>query len=138
MPEDLETIKEATIKEEPTIPKKKGRPFKVIENEEKVIEEKVPKKRGRPLKQPLITDYKPKPRGRPPKNPEEKAQKKTKEEMRIYHKNYFEEHKDQIIQKRIEYRKTENYKQLRHMQNERYKARLAQRPKVCLIDITKL
>lgn len=106
-----------TIKEEPIIQKKKGRPFKTITNEEPFV---------------------PKPRGRPPKNPESKAQKKTKEEMRIYYKNYFEENKDQIMQKRAEYRKTEHYKQLRHEQNARYKARLAQRPKVCLIDITKL
>lgn len=109
MPEDLETVKE-----EPIIQKKKGRPFKVIENTE-----------------PFIA----KPRGRPPKKPEEKAQKKTKDEMRIYYKNYFEENKDQIMKKRAEYRKTENYKQLRHEQNARYKARLAQRPKVCLITI---
>jgi hypothetical protein len=47
-----------TIKEEPIIQKKKGRPFKTINNEE-----------------PFVA----KPRGRPPKNPESKAQKKTKE-----------------------------------------------------------
>ena len=98
-------------------------------NEEKVIEEKVPKKKGRPLKTPLITDYKPRPRGRP---------KKSTEELKQYHKTYYETHKERIVQNRIEYRKTENYKELRHMQNERYKERQAQKPKVCLIDVTKL
>jgi len=112
MPEDLEPIIE-----EPFVAKKRGRPFKVIENKE---------------------DYKPKPRGRPHKKPEEKVPKKTKEEMRTYYKTYFEENKEQIMQKRAEYRKTENYKQLRHEQNQRYKKKLALRPKVCLIDITKL
>lgn len=116
MTEDLETIEEEKVIEE-KVPKKKGRPFKVIEN-----------------KEPFIA----KPRGRPPKKPEERAQKKTKDEMRIYYKNYFEENKDKIMQKRSEYRKTENYKQLRHMQNERYKLRQAQKPRVCLIDVTKL
>lgn len=98
-------------------------------NEEKVIEEKVPKKKGRPLKTPLITDYKPRPRGRP---------KKSTEELKQYHKTYYETHKERIVQNRVEYRKTENYKVLRHMQNERYKERQAQKPKVCLIDVTKL
>lgn len=102
-------------------------------NEEKVIEEKVPKKRGRPLKQPLITDYKPKPRGRPKKTTED-----IKEYNKEYHKNYYEANKERIIQNRIEYRKTENYKILRFMQNTRYKERQAQKPKVCLIDVTKL
>lgn len=113
MPEALEPIIEEKVIEE-KVPKKKGRPFKVIEN-----------------KEPFVA----KPRGRPPKNPEERAQKKTKEEMRTYYKNYFEENKDAIMQKRIEYRKTENYRQLRAEQNARYKARLAQRPKVCLIKL---
>ena len=116
MTEELETINEEKIIEE-KVPKKKGRPFKVIEN-----------------KEPFIA----KPRGRPPKKPVERAQKKTKDEMRIYYKNYFETHKEQIMQKRIEYRKTENYKQLRHEQNVRYKERQAQKPKICLIDLTKL
>ena len=99
-------------------------------NEEKVIEEKVPKKKGRPLKTPLITDYEPRPRGRP---------KKSAEELKQYHKNYYETHKERIVQNRIEYRKTENYKQLRHIQNIRYKERQAQKPKgICLIDVTKL
>lgn len=97
--------------------------------EEKVIEEKVLKKRGRPLKTPLITNYEPKPRGRP---------KKSTQELKEYHKNYYEANKERIVQNRIEYRKTENYKVLRHMQNERYKERQAQRPRVCLIDVTKL
>lgn len=99
-------------------------------NEEKVIEEKVPKKRGRPLKTPLITDYKPRPRGRP---------KKSAQELKEYHKNYYEANKERIIQNRIEYRKTENYKVLRHMQNERYKEKQAQKPKgICLIDVSAL
>jgi len=106
-----------TIKEEPIIPKKKGRPFKTITNEEPFV---------------------PKPRGRPPKNPETKAQKKTKEEIKAYYRAYYEEHKDHIMQTRAEYKKTENYKQLRHEQNARYKAKLASRPRVCLIDVTKL
>lgn len=83
--------------------------------------------------QPAIIDKKP--RGRPKK---ENRVAKSKEETRAYYKEYFEKNKDQIMQKRMEYRKTERYKQLRHEQNERYKARLAQRPKVCLIDVTKL
>jgi len=106
-----------TIKEEPTIPKKRGRPFKTITNEEPFV---------------------PKPRGRPPKNPELNNKKKTKEEMRAYYRAYYEEHKDEIMLKRAEYKKTENYKQLRHEQNRRYKAKLASRPKVCLIDIKSL
>ena len=106
-----------TIKEEPIIQKKKGRPFKTITNEE-----------------PFVA----KPRGRPPKNPESKAQKKTKEELRAYYREYYEEHKDEIMLKRADYRKTENYKQLRHEQNARYKAKVASRPKVCLIDIKSL
>lgn len=116
MPEDLETIKEEPTNTEcgTVSAKKKGRPFKVINNEE-----------------PFIA----KPRGRPPKKPEEKVPKKTKDEMRIYYKNYFEENKDQIMLKRAEYRKTENYRQLRHQQNIRYKEKQAQKPKVCLIDI---
>jgi len=113
MSEDLETIKEEPIK----TPKKKGRPFKAIENKEPFV---------------------PKTRGRPPKNPESKAQKKTKEEMKAYYRTYYEEHKDEIMLKRADYRKTENYKQLRHEQNARYKAKVASRPKVCLIDVTKL
>jgi hypothetical protein len=113
MSEALETIKEEPIE----TPKKKGRPFKVINNEE-----------------PFVA----KPRGRPPKNPESKAQKKTKEELRAYYREYYEEHKDEIMLKRADYRKTENYKQLRHEQNARYKAKVAQRPKVCLIDIKSL
>lgn len=131
MSEDLETIKEEPIE----TPKKKGRPFKAIENEEPFVA----KPRGRPFKtinneEPFI----PKPRGRPPKNPESKAQKKTKEELRAYYREYYEEHKDEIMQKRAEYKKTENYKQLRHLQNARYKAKLALRPKVCLIDVKSL
>lgn len=99
-------------------------------NEEKVIENVVePKKRGRPFKILQPTDYKPKPRGRP---------KKTKEEIKEYYKNYYETNKERIVQNRIEYRKTENYKILRHEQNERYKLRQAQKPKVCLIDIKAL
>jgi hypothetical protein len=131
MSEDLETIKEEPIE----TPKKKGRPFKAIENEEPFVA----KPRGRPFK--TITNeepFVPKPRGRPPKNPESKTQKKTKEEMKAYYRAYYEEHKDEIMQKRAEYKKTENYKQLRHLQNARYKAKLASRPKVCLIDVTKL
>ena len=102
-------------------------------NEEKIIEEKVPKKKGRPFKVLEPTDYKPKPRGRPKKTKEE-----NKEYNKEYYKNYYETHKERIMQNRIEYRKTENYKVLRHMQNERYKERQAQKPKVCLIDLTKL
>lgn len=111
-----------TIKEEPIIQKKKGRPFKTITNEEPFV----PKKRGRPLKAPLNTDYVPKPAGRP---------KKTPEEIKQYHKDYYEANKERIKQKRIEYRSTPNYKVLRHMQNQRYKERQAQKPKVCLIKI---
>jgi hypothetical protein len=105
-----------TINEEPIAPKKKGRPFKVIVNEEPFV----PKQRGRP------------------KNPESKIPKKTKEEMKAYYRNYYEEYKEQIMQKRAEYKKTPNYKQLRHEQNARYKAKVALRPKVCLIDVSKL
>jgi hypothetical protein len=83
--------------------------------------------------QPAIVDKKP--RGRPKK---ENKVTKSKEEVRAYYKEYFEEHKDEIMQKRAEYRKTDKYKQLRHEQNQRYKAKLAQRPKVCLIDIKSL
>ena len=97
-------------------------------NEEKIIES-IPKKKGRPFKVVEPTDYKPKPRGRP---------KKTTEDLKQYHKTYYEANKERIIQNRIEYRKTENYKLLRHEQNERYKARVAQRPKVCLIDVSAL
>ena len=104
---------------------------KVIE--EKVIEEKVPKKKGRPFKVLEPTDYKPKPRGRP-----KKTKTEIKEYNKEYHKNYYEANKERIVQNRIEYRKTENYKILRHMQNERYKERQAQKPKICLIDVTKL
>ena len=102
-------------------------------NEEKVIEEKVPKKKGRPFKVLEPTDYKPKPRGRPKKTKED-----IKEYNKEYYKNYYETHKERIVQNRVEYRKTENYKILRHMQNERYKLRQAQKPKVCLIDIKAL
>lgn len=102
-------------------------------NEEKIIEEKVPKKKGRPFKVLEPTDYKPKPRGRPKKTTED-----IKEYNKEYHKTYYETNKERIVQNRIEYRKTENYKILRHMQNERYKARVAQRPKVCLIDVSAL
>ena len=102
-------------------------------NEEKIIEEKVPKKKGRPFKVLEPTDYKPKPRGRPKRNKED-----IKEYNKEYHKTYYETNKERIVQNRIEYRKTENYKILRHMQNERYKARVAQRPKVCLIDVSAL
>ena len=102
-------------------------------NEEKIIEEKVPKKKGRPFKVLEPTDYKPKPRGRPKKTTED-----IKEYNKEYHKNYYETHKERIVQNRQEYRKTENYKILRHMQNERYKLRQAQKPKICLIDVTKL
>jgi len=105
-----------TIKEEPIIQKKKGRPFKTITNEEPFV---------------------PKPRGRP-RTTESKTPRKTKEEMKAYYRTYYEEHKDEIMQKRAEYKKTENYKQLRHLQNARYKAKLASRPKVCLIDIKSL
>jgi len=105
-----------TIKEEPIIPKKKGRPFKTITNEEPFV---------------------PKPRGRP-RTTESNTPRKTKEEMKAYYRTYYEEHKDEIMQKRAEYKKTENYKQLRHLQNARYKAKLASRPKVCLIDIKSL
>jgi hypothetical protein len=76
-----------------------------------------------------------KPRGRPKK---ENKIIRSKEEMRAYYKTYFEEHKDQIMQKRAEYRKTDKYKQLRHEQNARYKAKCALKPKVCLIDIKSL
>ena len=102
-------------------------------NEEKVIEEKVPKKKGRPFKVLEPTDYKPKPRGRPKKTKED-----IKEYNKQYHKNYYEANKERIVQNRIEYRKTENYKQLRHMQNIRYKERQAQKPKICLIDVSAL
>jgi hypothetical protein len=90
---------------------------------------KVPKKKGRPLKAPLNTEYVPKPPGRP---------KKTPEEIKQYHKDYYEANKERIVQKRIEYRSTPNYKVLRHMQNERYKERQAQKPKVCLINLKAL
>jgi hypothetical protein len=105
-----------TIKEEPIIQKKKGRPFKTITNEEPFV---------------------PKPRGRP-RTTDSKIPRKTKEELRAYYREYYEEHKDEIMQKRAEYKKTPNYKQLRHEQNARYKAKVALRPKVCLIDVTKL
>jgi hypothetical protein len=87
---------------------------------------KVPKKKGRPLKTPLATDYVPKPVGRP---------KKTLEEIKQYHRDYYQANKERIVQKRIEYRSTPNYKVLRHMQNERYKERQAQKPRVCLINL---
>jgi len=83
--------------------------------------------------QPINVDKKP--RGRPKK---ENKVVKSKDEIRAYYKEYFEEHKDEIMKKRAEYRKTEHYKQLRHEQNARYKAKVAQRPKVCLIDIKSL
>jgi hypothetical protein len=83
--------------------------------------------------QPINVDKKP--RGRPKK---ENKVVKSKDEIRAYYKEYFEEHKDEIMKKRAEYRKTDKYKQLRHEQNARYKAKLAQRPKVCLIDIKSL
>jgi len=130
MSEDLETIKEEPIE----TPKKKGRPFKAIENEEPFVA----KPRGRPFK--TITNeepFVPKPRGRP-RTTESKTPRKTKEEMKAYYRTYYEEHKDEIMQKRAEYKKTENYKQLRHLQNARYKAKLASRPKVCLISLTNL
>lgn len=130
MSEDLETIKEEPIE----TPKKKGRPFKAIENEEPFVA----KPRGRPFK--TITNeepFVPKPRGRP-RTTESKTPRKTKEELRAYYRAYYEENKDEIMLKRAEYKKTPNYKQLRHEQNARYKAKLAQRPKVCLIDIAKL
>jgi hypothetical protein len=130
MSEDLETIKEEPIE----TPKKKGRPFKAIENEEPFVA----KPRGRPFK--TITNeepFVPKPRGRP-RTTESKIPRKTKEELRAYYREYYEEHKDEIMLKRADYRKTENYKQLRHEQNARYKAKVALRPKVCLIDIKSL
>jgi len=83
--------------------------------------------------QPAIVDKKP--RGRPKK---ENKVTKSKDEIKAYYKTYFEEHKNEIMQKRAEYRKTEKYKQLRHEQNQRYKAKLALKPRVCLIDISKL
>ena len=101
-------------------------------NEEKIIDP-IPKKKGRPFKVLEPTDYKPKPRGRPKKTTED-----IKEYNKEYHKTYYEANKERIIQNRIEYRKTENYKQLRAMQNARYKERQAQKPKICLIDVTKL
>jgi hypothetical protein len=87
---------------------------------------KVPKKKGRPLKTPLATDYVPKPVGRP---------KKTLEEIKQYHRDYYQANKERIMQKRVEYRNTPNYKAVRHMQNERYKQRQAQKPRVCLINL---
>lgn len=83
--------------------------------------------------QPAIVDKKP--RGRPKK---ENKVTKSKDEIKAYYKTYFEEHKNEIMQKRAEYRKTEKYRQLRHEQNQRYKAKLTLKPKVCLIDISKL
>ena len=88
-----------------------------------------PKKRGRPFKVLTPTDYVPKPKGRP---------KKTADEIKQYYKNYYETNKERITQTRLEYKNTPNYRLLRHEQNQRYKERQAQKPKVCLIDISKL
>ena len=83
--------------------------------------------------QQVIVDKKP--RGRPKK---ENKVAKSKEELRAYYKEYFEKNKEKVYERRKAYSQTEKYKQLRHEQNERYKAKLAQRPKVCLIDIKAL
>ena len=109
MTEALATIVEERpiVSAPPNTPKKKGRPFKVLEP----------------------TDYVPKPRGRP---------KKTAQEIKQYYKDYYEANKERITQKRLEYRNTPNYKLLRHEQNKRYTQKQAQKPKVCLIDLTKL
>lgn len=83
--------------------------------------------------QPTINDKKP--RGRPKK---ENKVIKSKEEIKTYFKEYFENNKDKVYERRKAYSQTEHYKQLRHEQNARYKAKVAQRPKICLINIAKL
>lgn len=104
-------------------------PLATIVEENQPVPVKVPKKKGRPFKILEPTDYVPKPRGRP---------KKTTEEIKQYYKDYYEANKERIAQKRLEYKNTPNYRLLRHEQNQRYTQKKAQKPKVCLIDVTKL
>lgn len=83
--------------------------------------------------QPTLVDKKP--RGRPKK---ENKVAKSKEEIKTYFKEYFENNKEKVYERRKAYSQTEHYKQLRHEQNLRYKAKVAQRPKICLIDVKSL